>query len=36
MMKKRNESVDMLQGICMLCVLMGHVGGVPDNPIFCL
>ncbi len=29
-MKKRNESVDMLRGICMLCVLMGHVGGVPD------
>lgn len=29
-MDKRNESIDMLRGIGMLCVMLGHVGYIPD------
>lgn len=30
-MKSRDKSIDMLRGICMLCVMMGHVGYIPDK-----
>lgn len=36
MMKSRNQAIDMLRGICMLCVMMGHAGNVPGAIMKCL
>lgn len=30
-MKSGDKSIDMLRGMCMLCVMMEHVGYIPDE-----